>query len=139
MADSIDIDAIRQANPLAAIVQPQVRLNRAGNELRWCCPFHNDQTPSFYIFDCGRGWICFGCGAGGDVFDYVQRLHGVGLIEAARMLGAQELPTVAMPTWKSQPKADRRSRHGRKCLAGLFRYSIEAGRNTGRSQSRRDA
>lgn len=107
MADRIDIDAIRQAKSLPAIVQPQVRLHRAGNELRGCCPFHQDKTPSFYIFDGGRRWICFGCGAGGDVFDYVQRLHGVGLIEAARMLGAQELPTATLPTWEQEPKADR--------------------------------
>jgi DNA primase len=107
MVDRIDIDAIRQANPLPSIVQPQVRLRRAGNELCGCCPFHNDKTPSFYIFDVGRRWICFGCGASGDVLDYVQRLHGVGLVEAARMLGAQELPTVALPKWEVEPKADR--------------------------------
>lgn len=107
MADRIDIEAIRQDNPLQAIVQPQVRLHRAGNDLRGCCPFHHDRTPSFYIFDSGRRWICFGCGASGDVLDFVQRLHGVGLVEAARMLGAHELPTVTLPTWEPETKIDR--------------------------------
>lgn len=107
MADRIDIDAIRRGNPLSAIVQPQVRLHRAGNELRGCCPFHPDKSPSFYIFDGGRHWVCFGCGASGDVLDYVQRLHGVGLVEAARMLGAQELPLIPMPQWEAEPKPDR--------------------------------
>lgn len=107
MVDRIDIEAIRQANPLPAIVQPQVRLRRAGNELCGCCPFHNDRSPSFTIFSDGQRFHCFGCGASGDVLDYVQRLHGVGLVEAARMLGAQELPTVPMPEWAAEPKADR--------------------------------
>jgi DNA primase len=59
-----------------------------------CCPFHDDPTPSFTIYDGGQRFHCFGCEASGDVLDLVQRIAGVGLVEAARMLGAGEGPAV---------------------------------------------
>ncbi len=48
------------------------------------CIFHNDRSPSMSIK--GNHFKCFSCGAGGDIFDWVQRRFRVGLIEAARML-----------------------------------------------------
>lgn len=90
----IDLHAIRQAHPLPSIVGVAVKLHRTGAEWKGCCPFHADRSPSFTIYDHGCRWHCFGCGASGDVLDYVQRLHGVGLIEAAEMLEGGKLPMV---------------------------------------------
>jgi DNA primase len=87
----------RAENPLPQVVGAHVRLQRAGNEWKGCCPFHPDKTPSFTIFDGGDRFHCFGCGASGDVLDYVRRLHDVTLVEAARMLGAGDLPRVDLP------------------------------------------
>ncbi|WP_126173763.1 DUF7146 domain-containing protein [Altericroceibacterium xinjiangense] len=88
----IDIAAIRTAHPLPGVAGAQVRLKRAGNEWKGCCPFHADRSPSFTIFAGGERFHCFGCGASGDVLDYVARLHRLGLVEAARLLGAGDLP-----------------------------------------------
>lgn len=93
----IDIASVRADNPLPYIAGAHVCLQRAGNEWKGCCPFHNDKSPSFTIFDGGERFHCFGCGASGDVLDYVRRVHDVSLVEAARMLGAGALPTVEMP------------------------------------------
>lgn len=90
----IDIAAIRQANPLPSIVAAAVKLQRAGHEWKGCCPFHSDRSPSFTIFADGERFHCFGCGASGDVLDYVQRLHRVPLAEAAKMLGADSFAPV---------------------------------------------
>lgn len=92
--EHFDLDAIRRDHPLPDVAGAVVPLKRAGNELKACCPFHSDRTPSFTIFDGGNRFHCFGCGAGGDVLDFVQRLHGVGLREAAAMLTGDEMPTV---------------------------------------------
>lgn len=46
------------------------------------CPFHTEKTASLGTFDEGRRWKCFGCGAGGDVISFVQRLHGIGFAQA---------------------------------------------------------
>ena len=90
----LNLEAIRLSNPLPAIVGASVKLFRAGNEYKGCCPFHDDRSPSFTIFADGTRFYCFGCGASGDVLDYVQRSNGVGLREAADMLGAGSLPSV---------------------------------------------
>lgn len=88
----IDIETIRRDNPLPAIVSKVAGLRPAGKEWVACCPFHADRSPSFTIFDGGQRFHCFGCGASGDVLDFVQRAYGVALPEAARLLGAGDIP-----------------------------------------------
>lgn len=107
----IDLEAIREAHPLPAVAGAVVKLRRAGNDLRACCPFHNDRTPSFYLFDEGRRFHCFGCNASGDVLDFVQRLHRVSLPTAAEMLGGGSLPRakVAQSVGKRDPESERRA------------------------------
>lgn len=95
---SLDLPAIRAANPLPGVVAGAgVKLQRAGGEWKGCCPIHADRTPSFTIFKGGERFHCFGCGATGDVLDFIQALHGVGLVDAAEMLGGDVLPMVEMP------------------------------------------
>ena len=89
----LDLDTIKQENPLPAVVGTVVDLKRAGSEWKACCPFHNEKSPSFTIFKGGQRYYCFGCGAGGDVLDFVQRLHGVDLRGAGEMLSGGNLPT----------------------------------------------
>lgn len=102
----IDIDAIRRDNPLPDVAARLVPIKAVGKEWMGCCPFHADRSPSFTIFDCGKRFYCFGCGASGDVLDFVQRAYGVSLLEAARMLGAGEVPKIALrPTPVSDPEA----------------------------------
>ncbi|AKM06119.1 DUF7146 domain-containing protein [Pelagerythrobacter marensis] len=90
----IDIEAVKQAHCLPEVVGAVVNLQRVGREWKACCPLHNDRSPSFTIFDDGKRFQCFGCGASGDVLDFISALHGVGLREAAEMLTGGELPKV---------------------------------------------
>ena len=94
MTGTIDFDAIRESNPLPAIVGRSVKLIRAGNEYKALCPFHGEKTPSFTIFAGGRKFHCFGCGANGDVVDFVRLAEGVGYREAAERLDAGLVPKV---------------------------------------------
>lgn len=102
----LDLDAIRIANPLPAVVGASVKLHRAGNEWKACCPFHADRSPSFTIFDGGQRFHCFGCGAGGDVLDYLQLAHSVDLREAAAMLEAGSVPVVVQRSLPPEPERD---------------------------------
>lgn len=90
----LDLAALRLAHPLPEIAAGSIKLQRSGDEWKGCCPFHADSSPSFTIFAHGQRFQCFGCGAGGDVLDFVQRLHGVGLREAAAMIAGSNLPAV---------------------------------------------
>lgn len=69
-----------------------VSLEVNGNEWEACCPFHNEDTASFTIFagnDHVQRYHCFGCGEHGDVLDFVQRIKGVKLREAVKILGGE--------------------------------------------------
>ena len=56
-------------------------LNRGGFA---CCPFHNERTPSFKVYE--DHYHCFGCGEHGDHVDFVQKLFGLSNIEAAKKI-----------------------------------------------------
>lgn len=104
----LDVMAIRTAHPLPAIAGASVKLFKAGNEFKGCCPFHDDRSPSFTIFANGQRFYCFGCGATGDVLDFVQRAHRVDLRTAADMLCGGNLPSVEIaPVVESGPGPDR--------------------------------
>jgi DNA primase len=95
------------AHPLPAVVGAVVKLRRAGAEWKGCCPFHSDRSPSFTIYSGGQRFQCFGCGASGDVLDFIQQLHNVGLRDAADMLTGGDLPSVQMPPLPANDHSDR--------------------------------
>lgn len=103
----LDLDAIRADHSLVSVAGAVVKLQRAGAEWKGCCPFHSDRTPSFTIFSSGERFHCFGCGASGDVLDFIQRLHGVQLREAADMLTGGDLPSVHIEPAPVVPAVDR--------------------------------
>src|SRR5437660_1257432 len=63
-----------------------VGLQKSGKALKGLCPFHNERTPSFYVFAETQTWRCFGCNEGGDVFSFVQKQQGLEFREALQYL-----------------------------------------------------
>lgn len=123
--EPLDLDAIRRDNPLADVVAGAgVNLKPAGRDWKACCPFHSEKTPSFTIFAGGSRYKCFGCGASGDVLDFVQALHGVGLRDAAGMLVADTMPRVELP---SLPPAPDKSEQIAEALA-IWRAAVSPAR-----------
>lgn len=106
MRGGLDLAAIRARHPLPDVVAASIKLQRAGREWKACCPFHPDRSPSFTIFDGGQRFHCFGCGADGDVLDFVRKLHCVDLREAAAMLDGGHLPVVFQPALPPRPDRD---------------------------------
>ena len=83
-----------------------VKLKSAGNEWTGCCPFHEDRTPSFTIYDGDRRWHCFGCGKSGDVLDFVQLAYRVKLLEAVDMLDGGALAELEQQQAPRKPGKD---------------------------------
>jgi DNA primase len=82
-----DVLSIRQAHPIEEVAaRSGVQLRPAGQRLVGRCPFHRDGRPSLAVYPRNQSYFCFGCGAGGDVIDFVGRLHEVGFKEAVGML-----------------------------------------------------
>ncbi len=83
-----DDDKLRvlEASDIADVIGAYVKLVPRGREFVCLCPFHDDHKPSMYVVPHKRMFHCFVCGAGGDVFTFIQRYHGVDFPEAMRML-----------------------------------------------------
>ncbi|MFU8860526.1 MAG: DNA primase [Cyclonatronaceae bacterium] len=79
-------EEIRDAADIVDVVSDYVKLKRSGNSFTGLCPFHNEKTPSFHVNPQLRIYKCFGCGAGGDVFNFVMDIEGIGFVEAMKWL-----------------------------------------------------
>jgi DNA primase len=83
------IERIREQTDIVDVVGGHVGLKRSGKQFKGLCPFHDEKSPSFYVDPARRSFKCFGCGEWGDVFDFVQKVEGVGFLAAVRSLGAR--------------------------------------------------
>ena len=81
-----DIQKVREASDLVAIVGERVPLRQRGRDFWCCCPFHNEKTPSCKIDPTTQLWHCFGCGEGGDVFGFVMKADDLSFPDAVRAL-----------------------------------------------------
>jgi DNA primase len=81
-------ERIRARVDLAQLVGESVALKPAGRgQLKGLCPFHGERTPSFHVHVERGFFYCFGCGAKGDVFDFVMRTQGIEFRDALQLLG----------------------------------------------------
>lgn len=87
-----DIERVRAENRVEHVLARYLELKPSGRCLFARCPFHEDRTPSLAVFPLTQTWWCFGCGTGGDVFAFLQRIERVGFKEAIeRLNGAIEI------------------------------------------------
>jgi DNA primase len=85
-----DIDEVRSRTNLADIVGEYVTLKNAGvGSMKGLCPFHEERSPSFHVRPQVGFYHCFGCGEGGDVFTFLQKMDHVTFSEAVERLAAR--------------------------------------------------
>ncbi len=103
----VDIPALKRRHPLGHVVEAAgVRLRGRGRVRQGVCPFHAEATGSFTVYADSERWYCFGCGAGGDVLDFIQRTEDLTLPEAMRWLDGGHGPaSVAAPRPAPAPPA----------------------------------
>ncbi len=83
------VEEVRARADLVEVVGESVPLKRSGKDWKGKCPFHEDRTPSFYVVPAKGFYTCFGCGASGDVFDFVMKRSGMDFVEAVKQVGAR--------------------------------------------------
>ena len=108
--NSVDLPALKRRYPLGDVVEASgVTLVGRGRVRQGVCPFHDETAGSFTVYADSQRWFCFGCGLGGDVLDFIQRLDGVGLPEAIRRLQGGSWEPVLRPSRSvsHQPQAQR--------------------------------
>ncbi len=82
-----DIAAIRERVSIEDVVGDYVQLRRAGaDSMKGLCPFHDEKSPSFHVRPNHGHFHCFGCGEGGDVYAFVQKIEHISFVEAVEML-----------------------------------------------------
>ena len=82
-----DIEAVRERARIEDIVGEHVTLKSAGvGSLKGLCPFHDERTPSFHVRPQLGYWHCFGCGEGGDVIAFIEKINHLGFAEAVEYL-----------------------------------------------------
>jgi DNA primase len=88
-------DHLKSQVDIAVVVGEWVRLRRVGNRLTGLCPFHNEKTASFSVYVDSQFFMCYGCQAKGDVFEFVMKIEGLSFYEALKKLAEQN--GISMP------------------------------------------
>jgi DNA primase len=85
-----DIAVVRDRSPIADVIGEYVQLRSAGGgSLKGLCPFHDERSPSFNVTPARNLYYCFGCGEGGDVIHFVQKIDHLPFNEAVERLAAR--------------------------------------------------
>jgi len=104
------LDELRLRVRLTDVVGRKVKLVRKGRESGGLCPFHNEKTPSFTVNDDKGFYHCFGCGAHGNVIDFVMHTEGLAFPEAVERLVGEAGMT--MPAFSDGDRAQDDRRRG---------------------------
>ena len=82
-----DVALVRERASIDDVVREYVTLKTAGGgSLKGLCPFHDEKSPSFHVTPSRGMWYCFGCGEGGDVINFVQRMDHLSFAETIEKL-----------------------------------------------------
>lgn len=89
MMDRIDVEKIKAAVDIVAVISEYVHLNKRGRSYVGLCPFHKEKTPSFNVDAHKQTYKCFGCDKGGDAISFVMEIKGLSFLEAVQELAAR--------------------------------------------------
>mgnify|MGYP001326316527 CR=1 FL=1 len=85
-----ELEEIKNKISLSSELEKKTRLIKKGKDYWCCCLFHQEKTPSFFVFPDRQSWRCFGaCATGGDVFSFVMKTRDIEFGEALRTLAEQ--------------------------------------------------
>ncbi|MFZ7130745.1 MAG: DNA primase [Eubacteriales bacterium] len=80
------IEHVITSSDIVDIISQYVTLTKTGTSLKCCCPFHNEKTPSFVVSPDKQLYHCFGCGAGGNVINFIKDIEKLNFVEALKYL-----------------------------------------------------
>ena len=112
-------ERVKQQADIVRVVGEYVRLKKTGANFTGLCPFHQEKTPSFAVHPVKQIYHCFGCGVGGDVFQFVMELEKSTFPEAVRTVA--EKCGIAIPRPRERSPEERRENQQRTALTDLHR------------------
>jgi DNA primase len=112
-------DRVKQQSDIVRVIGEYVRLKKSGQNFSGLCPFHQEKTPSFSVSPVKQMYYCFGCGKGGDVFQFVMELEKSPFPEAVRAVA--EKCGIAIPKPRERSPEERRENQQRTSLVDMHR------------------
>jgi DNA primase len=114
-------DKVKQQADIVRVIGEYVRLKKTGQNFTGLCPFHQEKTPSFAVHPTRQIYHCFGCGAGGDVFKFVQELEKLTFPEAVRVVA--EKCGIPIPRPRERSPEERRENQQRSALIEMHQQA----------------
>jgi DNA primase len=112
-------DRVKQQSDIVRVIGDYVRLKKSGQNFSGLCPFHQEKTPSFSVSPVKQMYYCFGCGKGGDVFQFVMELEKAPFPDAVRTVA--EKCGIAIPKPRERSPEERRENQQRTSLVDMHR------------------
>jgi DNA primase len=112
-------DRVKQQADIVRVVGEYVRLKKTGKDFSGLCPFHQEKTPSFTVSPLKQIFYCFGCGKGGDVFNFVMDIEKSAFPEAVRTVA--EKCGIAIPRPRERSPEERQENQQRTALVEMHR------------------
>ncbi|HXQ27437.1 MAG TPA: DNA primase [Candidatus Acidoferrales bacterium] len=112
-------EKVKQQADIVRVIGEYIRLKKTGQNFTGLCPFHQEKTPSFAVHPVRQIYHCFGCGAGGDVFKFVQEVDKCTFPEAVRTVA--EKCGIPIPRPRERSPEERQENQQRAALVEMHR------------------
>ncbi len=112
-------EKVKQQADIVRVVGEYVRLKKTGKDFSGLCPFHQEKTPSFTVSPIKQIFYCFGCGKGGDVYNFVMDMDKCEFPEAVKVVA--EKCGIAIPRQKERSPEARKENQQRTVLVEMHR------------------
>ena len=116
-------DRVKQQADIVRVIGEYVRPKKSGQNFTGLCPFHQEKTPSFAVHPVKQIYHCFGCGVGGDVFQFVMEMEKCEFPEAIRTVA--EKCGIAIPQPRDRSPEERQANQQRTALVEMHRMAAE--------------
>ena len=121
-----DIAELRERARIDGVVGEYVSLrNAGGGSLKGLCPFHDERSPSFHVTPARGLWYCFGCGEGGDVISFLEKIEHLSFSEAVERLAERVGIPLSYDESPGRPRATGAPREQRTRMVEAHRAAAE--------------
>lgn len=102
---SSSVEQIKERLSITDVISSYLKLERAGGNWKAVCPFHSEKTPSFFVSPARASYYCFGCGAKGDIFTFVEQFEGLDFKGALKVLA--DRAGVELVSYRPEDKSEK--------------------------------